>query len=136
MGENPSRFQSPRRPGERVSWEDCQRFLEATEAQQPGLGFRLPTEAQWEYACRAGTVEATWKGDLEILGENNAPLLDEIAWYGGNSGTEFDLAEGHDSSGWPALQDPHEKAGTRMVQLKDQNPWGLYDLLGNVFEWC
>jgi formylglycine-generating enzyme required for sulfatase activity len=137
-GENPSRFRSPKRPVERVSWEDCQRFLDAVEARQPGLGLRLPTEAQWEYACRAGTETATWEGDLEILGANNASLLDEIAWYGGNSGVDFDLAEeeAHDSSDWPEKQHPHTRAGTREVGQKRPNPWGLYDMLGNVWEWC
>ncbi len=136
MGDNPSRFQSPQRPVEQVSWDDCQRFLETLEARQPGLQLRLPTEAQWEYACRAGTETATWLGDLEILGENDAPLLDEIAWYGGNSGVGFDLAEGSDSSGWPNRQHPHEMAGTRTVKTRQRNPWGFYDMLGNVYEWC
>ncbi len=136
MGENPSEFQSPRRPVENVSWEDSQRFFETVEAGQPGLNLRLPTEAQWEYACRAGTETATWLGDLEILGECNAPLLDEIAWYGGNSGVDFDLADGWDSSGWSDRQYPHEKAGTREVKTRQPNPWGLYDMLGNVYEWC
>ena len=136
MGENPSEYRSPRRPVERVSWEDCQRFLETLNEDQPGLELRLPTEAGWERACRAGTDTATWLGDLEILGMNNAPLLDEIAWYGGNSGLDFDLEEGFDSSGWEEKQYPHKVAGTREVGLKEPNPWGLYDMLGNVYEWC
>jgi formylglycine-generating enzyme required for sulfatase activity len=136
MGGNASRFKSARRPVESVSWDDCQSFLETLSAHQPGLELRLPTEAQWEYACRAGTETATWLGDLEILGANNAPVLDEIAWYGGNSGVRFELAEGHDSTEWPEKQHPHERAGTREVKLKRPNPWGLYDMLGNVWEWC
>ena len=136
MGENPSHLKSPRRPVEQVSWDDCRKFLETLNARQPDLELRLPTEAQWEYACRAGTETATWLGDLEVVGINNAPILDEIAWYGGNSGVDFDLTEGEDSSSSPEKQYPHVKAGTRELKLKRPNPWGLYDMLGNVWEWC
>ncbi len=135
-GEQPSRFKSPRRPVEQVSWEDCQEFFELLRARVPGFDVRLPTEAQWEYACRAGTETATWAGDLEILGERNAPRLDPIAWYGGNSGVDFDLSNGVDSSDWGEKQHPHAQAGTREVGLKQANPWGLHDMLGNVLEWC
>lgn len=136
MGDNPSEFLSPERPVETVSWEDCRRFVDRCEERVPGVRLRLPTEAQWEYACRAGTSTATWRGDLVIEGERNAPRLDAIAWYGGNSGVGFDLDEGHDSSGWEETQHPHTMAGTRIVKTKQPNPWGLYDMLGNVWEWC
>ena len=87
MGNNPSRFKSPDRPVEQVSWQDCQEFCKKLNERVPGLDARLPSEAEWEYACRAGTTTATWLGDLQILGKNNAPLLDAITWYGGNCGS-------------------------------------------------
>ncbi len=136
MKKNPSRFQSPQRPVEKVSWDDCQEFIEKINRQIPGLALRLPTEAEWEYACRAGTTSATYAGDLEIKGENNAPMLDAISWYGGNSGVEFELKDGWDTSDWKEMQYPRKKAGTHPVAQKAPNAWGLYDMLGNVWEWC
>ena len=136
MGANPSRFQSPTRPVENVSWDDVQAFLEKINGQIPDLNLTLPTEAQWEHACRAGTDTATYAGPLPILGANNAPALDEIAWYGGNSGVDFELDNGWDSSGWPEKQYDHQRAGTHPVAQKTPNAWGLYDMLGNVWEWC
>ncbi len=135
MGNNPSQFQSPVRPVESVSWHDAQDFLARINARIPGLNLTLPSEAQWEHACRAGTETAIYTGELTVLGERNAPVLDPIAWYGGNSGVDFELDDGYDSSGWPEKQYPHTKVGTHSVKLKRANPWGLYDMLGNVWEW-
>lgn len=100
MGENPSYFKGDRNPVENVSWNDCQEFCKKL-SQKLGPQVQLPTEAQWEYACRAGTT-----GDY-------AGTLDEMAWYDKNSDSK-----------------PHA------VGQKKPNAWGLYDMHGNVCEWC
>ncbi|MEQ8568979.1 MAG: formylglycine-generating enzyme family protein [Deltaproteobacteria bacterium] len=133
---NPSRFRTRDRPVENVSWDDAVAFMAALNRQHVELALRLPTEAEWEYACRAGTTAATYGGPIEILGDRNAPALDAIALYGGNSGQGYDLEEGHDTSDWGEMQYPTPKAGTRAVRTKIPNPWGLYDMLGNIWEWC
>jgi len=75
------------------------------------LGYRLPTEAEWEFAARAGTTTATYNGNISSLDCSEEPVLEPIAWYCGNSGA------------------------THPVGTKAPNAWGLYDMLGNVFEW-
>ncbi|MCP5089622.1 MAG: formylglycine-generating enzyme family protein, partial [Gammaproteobacteria bacterium] len=72
MGENPSEFKSPERPVEQVSWDDAQGFIERINERIPDLGLSLPSEAQWEHACRARTETALYTGAINIMGERNA----------------------------------------------------------------
>jgi formylglycine-generating enzyme required for sulfatase activity len=139
MGDNPSRFRSAERPVKRVSWDDVQGFLARIETLAPGLGLGLPTEAQWEYACRAGTTSALYTGPIEIVGQNNAPALDPIAWYCGNTGFEFKVYDvGREEFSVFGFESEEEmsKAGTQPVKCKAPNAWGLFDMLGNVWECC
>ena len=138
LNPGPSYFKGPAElPVEQVSWEDSTLFCRLVDALMPeGPGFRLPTEAQWEFACRAGTDTALYTGAIEIRGESNAPALDPVAWYGGNSGNELEVTNPWDAKGWPDRQYPHNQAGTHRVKLKQPNAAGLYDMLGNVWEWC
>ena len=106
MGENPSDAKSGGdHPVENVSWEDCQRFIERLNKISSHT-FRLPTEAEWEYACRAG-------GDTVYCSGDGLSDLGRCGWYEGNS-------EGR-----------HHPVGE-----KEPNVWGLYDMHGNVYEWC
>lgn len=124
-----------------VSWDDAVDFCRQLTIQERGSGrlgadwsYVLPTEAQWEYACRAGTKTATYAGAMKVLGENNAPILNDIAWYGGNSSVGYKGA-GWTTPNWPNQAFPGKLAGPRRVGQKKPNAWGLKDMLGNLYEW-
>ena len=105
MGNNPSNFKGDNLPVEEVSWEDCQTFIGKLN-DLTGKRFRLPTEAEWEYAARGGKRS----NHTQYSGSSN---IDDVAWYSGNSGSK-----------------------THPVKTKKPNEFGLYDMSGNVNEWC
>ena len=113
MGNNPSHFNGDNLPVENVSWEDCQMFIQKINAQL-SCGARLPTEAEWEYACRAGTTTAYFWG---------SSLNGDKANCNGNypCGT--------------TVEGPYKKK-TAPVGSYAANPWGFFDMHGNVLEWC
>ena len=105
MGSNPSYFEGDGLPVEQVSWDDCQKFIRKLNS-LTGQNFRLPTEAEWEFACRGGNNSRGYK----YSGSN---YIDNVAWYDGNSGDK-----------------------THPVATKSPNELGIYDMSGNVWEWC
>ena len=105
MGSNPSHFKGAQNPVEEVSWNDCQEFVSRLNS-LTGKNFRLPTEAEWEYAARGGNKSLHYK----YSGSDN---IDEVAWYNNNSGRS-----------------------THAVGTKSPNELGIYDMSGNVREWC
>ena len=105
MGNNPSYFKGDDLPVENVSWDDCQTFINKLN-NLTGQRFRLPTEAEWEFAARGGNRS----NHTQYSGSSS---LDDVAWYDDNSGRK-----------------------THPVKTKKANELGLYDMAGNVYEWC
>lgn len=121
----PEAFQSEDHPVGCVDWGQA-------AAYSKWVGGRLPSEAEWEYAARGGTETATYAGPMTLVGSRNAPVLDDIAWYGGNSGVE---GVGTDCSKWEEVQHRSRRCGPHVVGQKLANSFGLRDMLGNVDEW-
>lgn len=134
---SPSHFKGPPDlPVESVSWEDSVLFCRLLDSLLPsGPGFHLPTEAQWEFACRAGEPKGPFHGPISLKGDVLSPDLEAYAWYGGNSGKDCVVSNPQDSSSWLG-GNGSPSAGTHPVKTKLPNPHGLYDMLGNIWEWC
>ncbi|WP_321428805.1 formylglycine-generating enzyme family protein [uncultured Methanolobus sp.] len=143
MGSNPSRFKGDNNPVENVSWNDVQEFVKKLNAKEGVTAYRLPFEAEWEYACRAGTTTRYffgknssthtrlcglpyWKEIMKYLHLDDISKLKKYAWYSGHE-NHIEWAKDMDII--------NEKGTTHPVGQKKPNPWSLYDLYGNVWEW-
>jgi len=128
MGDNPSHFKGDDLPVERVSWNEVQDFIKKLNEKEGTNKYRLPSEAEWEYAARAGTTTQYSFGDDESE-------LGEYAWYVENSGSRSPKKGdyfGYDKDDW---FENKWNGKTHPVGQKKSNPWGLYDMHGNVWEW-
>lgn len=122
VGFNPSAFAEygGRYPVDTVSWHQCQEFIRVLNQVENTDKYRLPTEAEWEYACRAGSRTAFARGPITRDScDRIDPVLDKLAWYCANSG----------------LQNPARDFKPHPVKSKLPNAWGLYDMHGNAQEW-
>ena len=142
MGENPSKFKGADHPVECVSWDDCQAFLEKLNAhpaaRASGLVFRLPTEEEWEFACRAGSTNDFCR--LADGTEITEATLGRVAWYVENAATRPRWLNRFLAFAERLVDRVHEVDWTETVThhpvgQKEPNAWGLHDMHGNVWEW-